>query len=125
MPARVSPTEAVRAEIGHAPWHDSGLLQRDLLAAASPIRELAKVLNVECALLGRLVAHAAGRGDLGFRLRAFDTDANPCPSSSQPTDSHDTDNSDNGWVRPQRHQAASHSPPQAREGGRCCEVVLR
>lgn len=34
MPARVSPTEAVRAETGHAPWHDSGLLQRDTLRAA-------------------------------------------------------------------------------------------
>ena len=43
-----------------------------MLAAASPIREFAKVVNVECALPGRLVAHAAGRGGLGFRLRAFD-----------------------------------------------------
>ena len=58
--------------IGHAPWHASGLLQRDMLAAVSPIREFAKVVNVECALPGRLVAHAAGRGGLGFRLRAFD-----------------------------------------------------
>lgn len=43
-----------------------------MLAAASPTRECAKVVDIKCALAGRLVAHAAGRGGLGFGLRAFD-----------------------------------------------------
>ena len=65
------PVEAA-ARIGHPPWHASGLLQRDSLAAAGPVREFAKVVNVERALPSRMVAHAAGRGRLRFRLSAFD-----------------------------------------------------
>ena len=68
----LGPRVEAAPRIGHAPWHASGLLQRDMLTAAGPIREFAEVVNVECALPGRLVAHAAGRGGLGFRLRAFD-----------------------------------------------------
>ena len=43
-----------------------------MLAAAGPASEFAKVGNVKCVLPGRLVAHAAWCGGLGFRLRSFD-----------------------------------------------------
>lgn len=43
-----------------------------MLAAAGPVREFAKIADVQCARPRRLVAHAGGRGCLGFRLRAFD-----------------------------------------------------
>ncbi len=42
-----------------------------MLTAAGPVSEFAKVGNVKCVLPGRLVAHAAGRGGLGFRLCAL------------------------------------------------------
>ena len=60
----LGPCVEAAAWIGHPPWHASGVVQRDVLAAAGTVREFA--------LVGRLVAHAAGRGGLGFRLRAFD-----------------------------------------------------
>ena len=68
---RLGPRVEAAARIGHSPWHASGLLQRDVLAAAGPVRQFAKVADVEFALPGRLIAHATGRGGLGFRLRAF------------------------------------------------------